>query len=120
MLAQDSVPPLSEGVAHAMAVGAEVGVRAVQIGTSERRRFPREVSPDHDEVLRVVRDVFLLKILVGHRARSWARCRRRPSHVRVSICARRRQGSSLRSDRVIESGSGLDRACAQTALWAIT
>jgi hypothetical protein len=45
-----------------MAVGAEVGVRAVQIGTSARRRFLREMSPDLDEVPRVVREVFLLKI----------------------------------------------------------
>jgi hypothetical protein len=46
-----------------MAVGAQIGVRAAWIGTGARRRFPGEVSPDLDEVLRVVRDVFLLKIL---------------------------------------------------------
>ena len=63
MRGPDSVPPSSGGVAHAMAVGAEVGVRAVQIGTGVRRRFPRAMSPDLDEVLRMVRDVFLRKIL---------------------------------------------------------
>lgn len=65
MPGEDSVPPLSEGVAHAMAVGAEVDVSA----GADRRRcaplFPQQMSPRISARLggRAVRDVFLPEIL---------------------------------------------------------
>ena len=63
----DSVPPLSGGVAHAMAIGAEVGVSRCRAAAVCPAVSTTDVAPDLGEVVHADRDVFLREVL----ARLW-------------------------------------------------
>ena len=67
MRAQDSVPPLSGGVAHAMAVGAEVGVSRCRAAAMCPAVSTTDVAPDLGEVPQADPDVFLREILARFR-----------------------------------------------------
>lgn len=63
----DFVPPLSGVVAHAMAVGTEVGVSRCRAAAVRPAVSPTDVAPDLGEVPQADPDVFLREILARFR-----------------------------------------------------
>ena len=68
----DSVPPSSGGVAHAMAVGAEVDGSAGAVDGGARCSFRSRCRPDLSEVVRAIHDVLLPAILARLRTKKLA------------------------------------------------
>ena len=101
-----AVPQSSRGVAHAMAVSVQGAALAGVHSRSVRVATPTAgARPDRGQRVLALNSVPVLAGLGSSRAPIWGRTRTaRPSRAQASICARRRQGASLRSARMHVSG----------------